>query len=111
MVLNKGKEIKLLTPPKEVVIPTPTFIRGGIIIRTSDPPILSSVSSGSGRLAGLNHSGPSIPVAGWLTLLAEEATSVNQPDSPHLDADAAEASRAEALPPMAPPMEEMGAES
>ena len=76
-----------------------------------DLPILSYVSSGSGRLGGLNHSGPSMPVAGRLTLLFEEATSVNQPGSPHPDADVAGASRAEALPPTAPPTEETGAES
>ena len=111
--LNKGKEIKLPTPPKEVVIPPPTFVKE-IIIRELDPPpppVLPSVSSGSGRLAGLNHSGPSVPAAGRLALLAEEATSVNQPDSPHPDADAAGASCTEALPPTAPPTEEKGAES
>ncbi|RVW62162.1 hypothetical protein CK203_062582 [Vitis vinifera] len=74
-------------------------------------PPLPSVSSGSGRLAGLNHSGPSLSVAGRLALLVEEATSINQPGSPHPDADAAGASCAAASTPMAPPTEEMGAES
>ena len=60
---------------------------------------------------GLNHSGPSMLVAGRLTLLAEEATSVNQPGSPHPDADVAGASFIEALPPTAPPMEETRAAS
>ena len=72
---------------------------------------MPSVSSGFGRLAGLNHSGPSLSVAGRLALLAEEATSINQPDSPHLDADTVGALCAATLPPMAPPMEENGAES
>ncbi|RVW83370.1 hypothetical protein CK203_038878 [Vitis vinifera] len=47
----------------------------GVTIRTPDPSVLPSVSSGSGCLAGLNHSGPSMPAAGRLALLAEEATS------------------------------------
>ena len=61
LVLNKAKEIKLSTPPKEVVIPPPTFVKE-ITIREPDHPVLPSVSSGSGCLAGLNHSGPSVPV-------------------------------------------------
>ena len=93
-----------------MVIPPPTFVKE-ITIREPDHPVLPSVSSGSGRLAGLNHSGPSVPVVGWLALLAEEATSVNQPGSPHPDADAAGASCTEALPPSAPPMKETGVES
>ena len=52
-----------------------------------------------------------MPAAGRLALLAEEATSVNQLGSPHSDADAAEASCTEALPPTAPPTEETRAES
>ena len=76
LVLNKGKEIKLPTPPKEVVMPPPTFVKK-ITIREPELTALPSISSGSGRLAGLNHSGPSVPASGWLTLLAEEATSMN----------------------------------
>ena len=110
LVLNKGKEIKLPTPPKEVVMPPPTFVKE-ITIREPEVPHLPSVSNGFGRLAGPNHSGPSLSVAGRLTLLAEEATSINQPDSLHPDVDAAGASCAAASPPMAPPTEEMGAES
>ena len=72
---------------------------------------MPSISSGSGRLSGLNHSGPSLLVVGRLALLAEKATSINQPGSPHPDADAAGALCAAALPPMALPMEEMEAES
>ena len=110
MVLNKGKEIKLPTPPKEVAMSSPTFVKK-ITIREPELPALPSVSSGSGRLAGLNHSGPSVPASGRLTLLAEKATSVNQPGSPNPYADAAGAFCAEALPPTAPPTEEMGAKS
>ena len=92
-VFNKGKEIKLSSPPKEVVIPPPTFVRG-ITIRTPDLSVLPSVSSGSRHIAYLNGSGPSVPVpaARRLALLAEEATSVNQPDSPYPDANVAGAS-------------------
>ena len=50
-------------------------------------------------------------VAGRLALLAEEATLINQPGSPHPDRDTAEASCAAALPPTTSPMKEMGAES
>ncbi|RVW75917.1 hypothetical protein CK203_051834 [Vitis vinifera] len=82
-----------------------------ITIREPDIAVLPSVSSGSGRLAGLNHSGPSMPVVGRLALLAEEATLINQPGSPHPDADAAGAFCAKALPHTAPPTEETGAES
>ena len=49
--------------------------------------------------------------AGRLALVVKEATSINQPSSPHPDADAMEASCAAASSPMATPMEEMGAEN
>ena len=51
-----------------------------------------------------------MPAAERLALLAEEATSVYQPSSPHLDADVAGASCTKALPPTVPPMEETGVE-
>ncbi|RVW36608.1 hypothetical protein CK203_072891 [Vitis vinifera] len=60
---------------------------------------------------GSKSFGPSLSVVGRLALLAKEATSINQPGSPHLDADATEASCATTLPPSAPPTEEMGANS
>ncbi|RVW68784.1 hypothetical protein CK203_060955 [Vitis vinifera] len=111
LILKKGKEIKLPTPPKEFVIPPSTYAKKITIREPEAPPPLLSVSSDSGCLAGLNHSRPSLSVAGRLALLAEEATSINQPGSSHLDADAARAPCAAALPPMAPPMEENGAET
>ena len=107
---NKGKEIKLPTPPKELVIPLSTYVKE-VTIRESEHPVPPSISSGPGNLAGLNHSGPSMSVAGRLALLAEEATLINQPGSPHPDRDTAEASCAAALPPTTSPMKEMGAES
>ena len=119
-VSSKGKTIKPPTPTKGVVIKSPVPTKGieiispapikGIIIRSPTPSGLSSVSSGSGCLAGLNGSGPSIPAAVRMALLAEEATSVCQPGSSPPDADVAGASCAETLPPMAPPREKTGAE-
>ncbi|RVX15456.1 hypothetical protein CK203_009050 [Vitis vinifera] len=55
--------------------------------------------------------GPSMSMAGRLALLAEEATSINQSDSPHPDVDEAGTSCAATLPPSAPPTEEMETES
>ena len=109
-VLNKGKEIKLPTPPKEVVIPSPTFVKG-IIIRMPDPSVLPSVSNSSGHIACLNGSGPSVPAARRLALLAEEANLVNQPGSPHPDADVVGASCTETLSHMTPLTEQTGVES
>ncbi|RVX01573.1 hypothetical protein CK203_017421 [Vitis vinifera] len=48
-------------------------------------------SCGSGHLAGLNHSSTSLAAVARLANLAEEAASVNHPDSRNPDADAAEA--------------------
>ena len=110
LVLNKGKEINLPTPPKEVVMPPSTFAKE-ITIRMPDPSVLPSISSSSKHIACLNGSGPSVPGPRRLALLAEEATSVNQPGSPHPDADVAGASCIETLPPTALPMEETGAAS
>ena len=107
---NKGKEVKLPTPPKEFVRPPITYEKE-VTIKEPENPLPPSISSGPGHLAGLNHSGPSMSAAGRLVLLAKEAKSINQPDSPHPDAGVAEASCAAILPPMATPMEEMGAES
>ena len=107
---NKGKEIKLPTPPKELVISPSTYVKE-VTIRESEVPHLPSVLSGPGHLASLNHSWPSQLVVERLALLAEETTSINQPGSPHPDADAAEASCEAALPLSAPPREEVGSES
>ena len=91
-------------------MPSPTFVKE-ITIREPELPALPYISSGSGRIAGLNHSGPSVPVAGRLALLAEEATSVNQPGSLHPNVDVAGASCAKTLPFVAPLPEETGTES
>ena len=53
-VSNKGKEVKLPTPPKEFVILPSTYVKE-ITIREPDHPVPPSISSGSGGLEGLNH--------------------------------------------------------
>ncbi|RVW26407.1 hypothetical protein CK203_086110 [Vitis vinifera] len=60
-----------------------------------------SISSGPGRMSGLNHSGPSLVAAARLANVAEEAASINRPGNLNPDADAAETA----------PLEEAGAES
>ena len=107
-VTEKGKAVKIPTSPKEVVIPPSTYVKE-VIIKEPENPVPVSVSSGPGHLAGLNHSGPSMSAAGRLALVIKEATSINRPNSPHPDADEAEASCAAVSPPAATQMEEMGA--
>ena len=109
-VTKKGKEVKIPTPPKEFVCPPITY-KKEVTIKEPENPLSSFISSGPGHVAGLNHSGSSLSAAARLAILAEEAASINTPDSPHPDADAGEAVRADASPLMATPMEEMGAES
>ena len=107
---NKGKEIKLPTPPKELVIPPSTYVKE-VTIREPEHAVPPSISSSPGYLVGLNHSGPSQSVAECLALLDKEGTSINQPGSPHPDADVGEASCAATSPLSAPPREEVGSES
>ena len=45
-VSNKGKELKLPTPPKKFVIPPSTYVKE-VTIRELEVPPLPSVSSGS----------------------------------------------------------------
>ena len=68
-----GKKKKVPTKGKIIKPPTPTK---GIVIRPTAPSGLPSVSSGSGHIACLNGSGPSMPAAERMALLAEEATLV-----------------------------------
>ena len=109
-VTEKGKVVKIPTPPKEFVIPHITY-EAEVIIKELENPLHLSISSGPGHVAGLNHSGPSLSAAARLALLAEEAASINTPGSPHSDAGAVEAICADVSPLMATPMEEMGAET
>ena len=60
-----------------------------------------SISSGPGRMSGLNHSGPSLVAAARLANVAEEAASINHPGNLNPDANAAETT----------PLEEAGVES
>ena len=83
----------------------------GIVIRSPAPSGLCAPSSDSfERIPGQNESGPSMPAAKRLTLLAEKDTSVDQLGTPHPDADAAGASCLDPMPLTAPPMQETGAE-
>ena len=106
---NKGKEVKLPTPPKEFVRPLITYEKE-VTIKELENPLPPSISSGPGHVAGLNHSGSFLSAAARLAILAEEAASINTPGSPHPDAGAVEAVCADVSPLMATPMGEMGAE-
>ena len=80
--------MKIPTPPKEFVIPPITYEKE-VTIKELENPLPPSISNGPGHVAGLNHLGPSLSAAARLAVLAEEAASINQPGSPHLDAVAA----------------------
>ena len=60
-----------------------------------------SISSGPGRISGLNHSGTSLAAVARLANVAEEAASINRSGNFNPDDDAAETT----------PLEEAGAES
>ena len=107
---NRGKEVKIPTPPKEFVIPPVTYEKE-VTIKEPKNPLPPSISSGPEHVAGLNHSGPSLSAAARLAILAEEAASINTPGSPYPDASAVEAVCADVSPLMVTPMEEMGAEN
>ena len=109
-VTEKGKVVKIPTPPKEFVIPHITY-EAEVIIKELENPLHLSISSGPGHVAGLNHSGPSFSAAARLAILAEETASINTPGSPHPDAGAVEAVCADVSPLMATPMKEMGTEN
>ena len=75
-LVKKGKEVKNPTPPKEF-IPPPITHEAEVTIQELVYPAPHSISSGPGHVAGLNHSGPSLLGAERLSLLVEEATSIN----------------------------------
>ena len=56
---NKGKAVKIPTPPKEFVIPSVTYEKE-VTIKEPENPLPVSISSGPRHVAGLNHSGPSL---------------------------------------------------
>ncbi|RVX13991.1 hypothetical protein CK203_011143 [Vitis vinifera] len=103
LVKKNGKDVKEPTPPKEFAHP-PITHEAEVMIEEPVNPAPHSISSGSGHVAGLNHSSTSLAAVARLSNLAEEAASVNHPDSRNPDADAAEAV-------CVTPMEEAGAES
>ena len=70
-----GKKKKVPTKGIAIKSPAPTK---GIVIRSPAPSGLPSISSDSVRILGQNGSGPSMPVAERLALLAEAETSVDQ---------------------------------
>ncbi|RVW61575.1 hypothetical protein CK203_065307 [Vitis vinifera] len=103
LVKKNGKDVREPTPPMEFA-PPPIIHEAEVMIEEPVNAAPHSISSGSGHLAGLNHSSTSLAAVAPLANLAEEAASVNHPDSRNLDADAAEAV-------CAAPMEEVGVES
>ncbi|RVW31523.1 hypothetical protein CK203_087949 [Vitis vinifera] len=78
-----------------------TTYEGEVMIEEPVNAAPHSISSGPGRMSGLNHSGPSLVAAARLANVAEEAASINHPGNLNPDADAAETA----------PLEEAGAES
>ncbi|RVW80598.1 hypothetical protein CK203_044378 [Vitis vinifera] len=78
-----------------------TTYEGEVMIEEPVNAAPHSISSGPGRMSGLNHSGPSLVAAARLANVAEEAASINRPGNLNPDADAAETA----------PLEEAGAES
>ena len=103
LVKKNGKDLKEPSPPMEFA-PPPIIHEAEVMIEEPVNAAPHSISSGSRHLAGLNHSSTSLAAVACLANLAEEAASVNHPDSRNPDADAAEAV-------CATPMEEAGAES
>ena len=102
-LVKNEKGVKEPTPPKEFA-PSPITHEAEVIIEEPVNPAPHSISSGPGHVAGLNHSGTSLAAVARPANLADEAASINHPNSPNPDVDVAEAV-------CATPMEEVGAES
>ena len=100
LVKKHGKDVKEPTPPKEFPPPQITY-EGEVMIEEPVNAAPHSISSGPGRISGLNHSGTSLAAVARLANVAEEAASINRPGNLNPDADAAETT----------PLEEAGAES
>ncbi|RVW99722.1 hypothetical protein CK203_029183 [Vitis vinifera] len=81
-LVKNGKGVKEPTPPKEFA-PPPIIHEAEVIIEKPVNPAPHSISSGSGHVAGLNHSSTSLAAVARLANLAEEAASINHPDSPN----------------------------
>ena len=102
-LVKNGKGVREPTPPMEFA-PPPITHEAEVMIEEPVNPAPHSISSGSGHIAGLNHSSTSLAAVARPANLAEEAASINHPDSPTSGVDAVEAVCAD-------PMEEAGAES
>ncbi|RVW82244.1 hypothetical protein CK203_041653 [Vitis vinifera] len=100
LVKKNGKDVKEPTPPKEFPPPQITY-KGEVMIEEPVNAAPHSISSGPGRMSGLNHSGTSLAAVARLANVAEEAASINRPGNLNPDADAAETT----------PLEEAGVES
>ncbi|RVX04132.1 hypothetical protein CK203_015518 [Vitis vinifera] len=100
LVKKNGKDVKEPTPPKEFPPPQITY-EGEVMIEEPVNAAPHSISSGPGRMSGLNHSGTSLAAVARLANVAEEAASINRPGNLNPDADAVETT----------PLEEAGAES
>ncbi|RVX19740.1 hypothetical protein CK203_005061 [Vitis vinifera] len=81
-LVKNGKGVKEPTPPKNLPS-SANYSRGGGMIEEPVNPAPHSISSGSGHVAGLNHSSTSLAAVVRLANLAEEAASINHPDSPN----------------------------
>ncbi|RVX20037.1 hypothetical protein CK203_004757 [Vitis vinifera] len=79
-LVKNGKRVREPTPPKEFA-PPPITHEAEVIIEELVNPAPHSISSGSGHVAGLNHSSTSLAAVARLANLAEEAASINHPDS------------------------------
>ena len=102
-LVKNGKGVREPTPPMEFAHPLITH-EAEVMIEEPVNPAPHSISSGSGHIAGLNHSSTSLAAVARPANLAEEAASINHPDSPTSGVDAVEAVCADT-------MEEAGAES
>ena len=103
LVKKNGKGVKEPTPPKEFA-PPPITHEAEVMIEEPVNPAPHSISSGSGHVAGLNHSSTFLAAVARLANVAEEAASINHPGNLNPDVEAAEAV-------CSTPMEEVGAES
>ncbi|RVW63176.1 hypothetical protein CK203_055645 [Vitis vinifera] len=68
LVKKHGKDAKEPTPPKEFPPPQTTY-EGEVMIEEPVNAAPHSISSGPGRMSGLNHSGPLSRLRVWLTWL------------------------------------------
>ncbi|RVW28499.1 hypothetical protein CK203_103981 [Vitis vinifera] len=80
-LVKNGKGVREPTPPMEFA-PPPITHEAEVMIEEPVNPAPHSISSGFGHIAGLNHSSTSLATVARPANLAEEAASVNHPDSP-----------------------------